>query len=162
MQARTLTELRAALENVDDKTRKTVRMPKTLPHIAWDELDYLGWRDPSAQQRGYIFIEHNKRLRGIMVTHAPAKTSVSRAVMCAFCRIPLRFEQVVLFTAAISSHSKELSTRGTYLCTDLDCNIRVNALQPATPLDPPAEELVAEKRRALATRTTAFIEAVMR
>lgn len=164
MRFHSLTELRSALENVDAATRRTVRMPRQRPSPAWEDRDYIGWRDPSAPQRGYLFVEHGGSIRGIMLTHTRVRTPSGRAVMCELCRLPRRFEQVVLFsapTALRSPNDKSLSSRGSYLCVDLDCNARVNALRPLTPLDPPADQLVAARRSLLATRAAAFVSEVL-
>ncbi|MEA1263161.1 FBP domain-containing protein [Microbacterium sp. STF-2] len=160
MQPRSGRELRAALLNVSESVRRTVRVPKRLP-LGWGEADYLGWRDPSAPQRGYIIIEESGRLKGIMLTHARLSARPSRAVMCALCRIPRRFEQVVLFTGTSEGADRSLSSRGSYLCADLDCNVRVNALRPSSPLEPSPEELVAQRRAELRERSHAFVAEVL-
>lgn len=156
-----LSTFRAALGNIDETTRRTVRLPRHSLKPAADLRDYYGWRDPSAPQRGYLFTERDGHLIGIMLTTTRTRTTASRAVMCEFCRIPRRFEQVALFTAPTAVHRRNQSEFGTYLCIDLDCNVRVNALQPLTPLDPPAELLVSEHRAALAQRSHAFITDVI-
>lgn len=160
MHEHTLTSFRAALGNVDEATRRTVRQPRVARKPPPAERDFIGWRDPSAPQRGYLFTEHTGELTGIMLTTTRTRTNASRAVMCEFCRMPRRFEQVALFTAG-SAQSKQQSTLGTYLCVDLDCNVRVNQLRPLTPLDPPADELVAQRRRELAERSAAFVTGVL-
>ncbi|WP_446429635.1 FBP domain-containing protein [Leucobacter sp. 1207-22] len=157
-----LSTFRAALGNVDDATRRTVRLPRHPLKPSSQLRDYYGWRDPSAPQRGYLFTEQTGALTGIMLTTTRTHTAAGRAVMCEFCRIPRRFEQVALFTASTATHQRSQSGLGTYLCVDLDCNARVNALQPLTPLDPPAEALVTEHRAALARRSAAFITSVLR
>lgn len=162
MHAHSLTTLRAALGNVDAATRRTVRMTRHPYRPPLRERDYLGWRDPSAPQRGYLFIERAGTPTGIMLTTTRTRMNQTRAVMCEFCRLPRRFEQVALFTAPLSLRRGPQSTIGTYLCIDLDCNARVNRLRPLTPLDPPAEELVSQRRAQLAVRAEAFITEVLR
>lgn len=161
MRPHALTTLRNALGNVDASTRKTARMPRDGFTPAVEDRDYLGWRDPSAPQRGYLFVEGERGLQGVMVMTTRTRNSVRRAVMCEFCRIPRRFDQVVLFTAPTSPKQKDSSTFGTYLCIDLDCNARVNALKPMGPLDPPAGVMVAERRAELSERVTAFVAEVL-
>ncbi|GAA1326020.1 FBP domain-containing protein [Leucobacter albus] len=156
-----LTTLRGALGNVDAATRKTARMPRHSFTPAVSDRDYLGWRDPSAPQRGYLFVEGELGPIGVMITKTRSRNSVQRAVMCEFCRLPRRFDQVVLFTAPTSLKQADQSTFGTYLCVDLDCNARVNAMKPVTPLDPPAPVLVAKRRAELAQRARAFITEVL-
>ncbi|GAA1608262.1 FBP domain-containing protein [Leucobacter chromiireducens] len=161
MPPHTLSELRAALGNIDESTRRTVRMTRHPLRPAWGERDYIGWRDPSAPQRGYLFTAHGGALRGIMLTTTRTRTAAGRAVMCELCRIPRRFEQVSLFVAPTALAERRMSTLGTYLCVDLDCNARVNALRPLTPLDPPADELVAAHRAELAGRAAGFVDEVL-
>ncbi|KUF06411.1 FBP domain-containing protein [Leucobacter sp. G161] len=161
MDPRSLTTLRSALGNIDASVRRTVRMPAHSFTPPVQERDYLGWRDPSAPQRGYLFVERDGALEGIMLTRTRTRTSQQRAVMCEFCRLPRRFEQVALFSAPTSLLKRDQSTFGTYLCVDLDCNARVNAMRPVTQLDPPAEVLVAARRTELATRAQAFVANVL-
>lgn len=156
-----LSTLRSALGNVDSPTRRTVRMPSHSWSPAVADRDFRGWRDPSAPQRGYLFVETDNGLEGIMLTTTRSRTATQRAVMCEFCRLPRRFEQVVLFSAPVSAQKRDRSSFGTYLCVDLDCNARVNVLRPVTQLDPPAEELVATRRAQLAIRARAFVADVL-
>ena len=161
MKKRSLREFKLALGNVDEATRKAVHAPKALTRLAWEDLDYLGWRDPGAQQRGYLFIERDERLHGVMVLNTKTQTSAGRAVMCAFCRMPRRFGQVVLFSSPTLTNPKGTSTQGTYICADLDCNVRVNGLRPMSPLDPPADELVGKHREQLADSAQRFVASVL-
>ena len=163
MQPRTLHELRGALGNADARVRRTIRAPRGLADTDWDGLDYLGWRDPSALQRGYLFVEREGDTRGVLLLHARAEARPARAVMCTLCRIPRRFDQVVLFSGPTldTLAGKNSSTGGSYLCADLRCNARVNALAPTGPLDPPAAELVAGARAALSQRAHAFVDALL-
>ncbi len=163
MHSHSLTTLRAALGNVDTAVRQTVRMPRHQLRPPLSERDYLGWRDPSAPQRGYLFTEDNTGLQGVMLTTTRTRTQATRSVMCEFCRIPRRFEQVALFVATTpgAQRGRQQRSLGTYLCVDLDCNARVNALRPLTPLDPPADVLVTERREDLARRSHAFIREVL-
>jgi hypothetical protein len=161
MKKRSLRELKLALGNVDGATRKAVHAPKVLSRVDWNDLDYLGWRDPGAQQRGYLFIEREETLHGVMVLNTKTQTAAARAVMCAFCKMPRRFGQVVLFSSPTLTNTKGTSTKGTYICADLDCNARVNGLRPMSPLDPPADELVAKHRSQLSAAAHRFIASVL-
>ncbi|PRB18285.1 FBP domain-containing protein [Microbacterium sp. MYb62] len=161
MHGRTLSELRAALLNVSEATRRTVRMPKTMRSDGTD-LDYLGWRDPSARQRGYVFIERSGVLEGVMLVHSRLPVSPARAVMCTLCRMPRRFGQVILFTGSSGTSDRSLSSRGSYLCADLDCNIRMNVLTPGSAWEASPEEYVAGRRAGLRERAQAFVAEVLR
>ncbi|MCT1478967.1 FBP domain-containing protein [Microbacterium sp. p3-SID336] len=160
MRTWTVAELRTALRNASDRERRTMQLPKGMVPD-WPQLDYLGWRDPRAPQRGYLFVERDGALEGILLRHSRVAAVPSRAVMCTLCRIPRRFDQVVLFTATGESSERALSSRGTQLCADLDCHTRVNALRPTSPLEPEAEELVAERRAGLRERAQAFVADVL-
>ncbi len=161
MKERSLRELRLALGNVDGATRRAVHAPRVLTRVPWEELDYLGWRDPGAQQRGYLFVERQGELRGIMLLNTKTRPSAARAVMCAFCRMPRRFGQAVLFSSPTHTSKKNSSTRGSYICSDLDCNLRINSLRPTSPLDPPAAELVTRHRELLAEAVERFVASVL-
>ncbi|MBN8206862.1 FBP domain-containing protein [Microbacterium esteraromaticum] len=161
MQKRSLGELRRALQNVSEATRRTVRMPKSW-EAGWQNLDYLGWRDPSARQRGYLFVEREGQLQGIMLERARLASAPARAVMCTLCRMPRRFEQVILFTGRSAASDQSRSSRGSYLCAELDCNSRVNRLLPSSMLEGSAEEFVAGRRQGLRERAHSFVAEVLR
>ncbi|MEB4613194.1 FBP domain-containing protein, partial [Leucobacter sp. M11] len=104
MHALTSAEVRAGLRNASPREVSTLALPRGFDSIRWDRLDYLGWRDPRARQRGYLFTQTAAGPVGLILT-AAAKTAGTRnrAVMCGLCQVPQRFDSVGLFTAPVSA-----------------------------------------------------------
>jgi len=140
VRALTRAEARAAIVNVDPAEGK-VRLPGHFDDLRWEELDYLGWRDPRAPSRAFLVADVDGRAVGALLRQSPSHAEVgSRAVMCALCRFSRRFNEVALFAAHRPSRDprKRLSSVGLLLCTDLDCHRNVRTVRSGGPIDPPA------------------------
>jgi hypothetical protein len=153
-------EARSAIVNTEPSEGR-IRLPAGFDALRWDDLDYLGWRDPRAPQRAFLVAEGaDGRALGAVLRQSPSHAETGgRAVMCALCHFTRRFNEVALFAAPRPSSDKRrrLSTVGILVCTDLDCGRNVLATPVRGPLDPPAEEVVRARRAGLRTRTLAFL-----
>jgi len=159
VRALTRAEARAAIVNVDPAEGK-VRLPGHFDDLRWEELDYLGWRDPRAPSRAFLVADVDGRAVGALLRQSPSHAEVgSRAVMCALCRFSRRFNEVALFAAHRPSRDprKRLSSVGLLLCTDLDCHRNVRTVRSGGPIDPPPDEVVRARREGLRARTVAFL-----
>lgn len=155
-------EARAAVTNTDP-TGDRVRLPGHFDEIRWDDIEFLGWRDPRAPQRAYLVADDDGRALGVVLRQSPSHAEVgARAVMCALCRFTRRFNEVALFSAPRPSRDRRrrLSSVGILVCTDLDCADNVRTVPARGPLDPPADEIVRARREGLRTRTVAFLRTV--
>jgi hypothetical protein len=47
-------EIRAAFVNCSKGEAKRLNVPRDLATRPWDDLDFLGWRDPQAPERAYL------------------------------------------------------------------------------------------------------------
>ena len=65
----TETQARNAFVNLSKGETSRVNLPE-LAVQPWEDLDYLGWRDPKAPQRAYLVAEHAGRLQAA-VRRAP-------------------------------------------------------------------------------------------
>jgi hypothetical protein len=155
-------EVRGAIANLDPAESK-VRLPAWFDRVAWDKLDYLGWRDPRAPMRAYLVTDIDGTASGVVLRQSPSRAEHDRrAVMCALCQFMRRFNEVALFAAPRPSTDKRqrLSTLGILLCTDLDCATKVHSAPVTGPLDPPVDEIIQARREGLRARTVAFLRSV--
>ncbi|MCW2874142.1 FBP domain-containing protein [Actinacidiphila oryziradicis] len=54
-------EIRTALANCTKGEAKRLTVPRDLAERPWDDLDFLGWRDPQAPGRTYLATELDGR-----------------------------------------------------------------------------------------------------
>ena len=54
MEPLTEQEIRAAFVNCTKGETQRLSVPRDLADRPWDDLDYLGWRDPQAPDRAYL------------------------------------------------------------------------------------------------------------
>ncbi|RGC68623.1 hypothetical protein C5N14_12700 [Micromonospora sp. MW-13] len=162
MRAMSRDEVRGAIANLDAVGSK-VRLPAWFDEVAWDKLDYLGWRDPRAPLRAYLVTDIDGTASGALLRQSPSRAELGgRAVMCSLCHFMRRFNEVALFTAPRPSADKRqrLSTLGILVCTDLDCVTKVHSAPVLGPLDPPVDEIIQARREGLRVRTVSFLRSV--
>lgn len=136
-----------------------MNFPATLAGIEWDSLEYLGWRDPNAPQRGYLVVWEEERLTGLAL-RAPEGVS-NKTVMCALCRSTHSGGGVALFVARrAGAAGRNDNTVGTYICADLACSMYAR-LPAATASACPAPGICVDQRLAdLYRRTVTFLDRV--
>lgn len=145
MQPLTEPELRAAFVNCSRGEAQRLNLPPDLAETAWEELDYLGWRDPKAPARGYLVAELPEGFVGVTLRAPAAVPGAKRATMCSLCLTP-RSGGVSLMVAPRAGRSgQQGNTVGTYICSDLDCSLYVRGRRaPGGPVI--AETLTSEER----------------
>lgn len=145
MEPITEAEVRASFVNCSQGEAKRINLPVGLADSVWEELDYLGWRDPKAPARGYLVAALPGGLAGVTLRAPTATPGVKRAKMCSLCLTP-RSGGVSLMVARRAGRSGQRgNTVGTYICSDLDCSLYVRGrLAPGGPVV--AETLTTEER----------------
>ena len=133
MQALTEDDTRAFLINVDDDDRRLLTVPADFLFVDWDHIDFYAWRDPHTRGRGYVFVEQDGRVVGVMV-RAAQQTSSARAAMCNLCHTMQPAEQVTLCSARKAGEAgRRGNSVGTYICADLSCHENVRLAAPLAP-----------------------------
>lgn len=159
MEPLTEREIRAAFLNCSRGERQSAHLPR-LHEVPWADLEYLGWRDPKAPQRGYLVHRTAAGTRGIAV-RAP-ESRVRRTAQCALCH---RVEQdgiALLVAPRAGAAGRNGNTVGTYICADLACSAHLRAaLKPSRSLPDPAP-VIAARGQELTDRLDAFISSVVR
>ena len=132
---RPLTEddVRAAMVNATPDELRTLSVPVAFVVAEWDELDFWAGRDPRVRGRGYIVVEVDDDVRGI-VLRASEGSSQARSAMCNLCHTMQPADQVSLFTARKAGEAGEHGDSvGTYICADLSCHENVRLAAPLAP-----------------------------
>jgi hypothetical protein len=126
-------DIRASFVNSTKGEAKRMHVPKDLAERPWDDLDFLGWRDPAAPDRSYLVIELDGRLVGIALRRA-TQAGRARKTMCAWCLTTHSGDGVSLMTARKAGKSGQLGNSvGAYVCADLACSLYLRGKKSAGP-----------------------------
>jgi hypothetical protein len=122
-------DLRSCFVNCSKGDAKRLNLPKDFARSPWDDLDFLGWRDPKAPDRAYLVAETGDRLTGIALrfASAPGKArGFDSTSLCSLCHTVHTGGGVALMSARRSGEAgKQGNTVGRYLCADLACSLYV-------------------------------------
>ncbi|MEV4393451.1 FBP domain-containing protein [Nonomuraea sp. NPDC049607] len=132
---RPLTEpdIRTSFINCTKGEAKRVGLPRELADLPWDDLDFLGWRDPGAPERAYLVAERDEAIVGVAlrVTSGAPRAFTSRS-MCSFCLTTHTSGGVALMTARRTGEpGRQGNTVGQYLCADLACPLYLRGRKQA-------------------------------
>lgn len=120
-------DIRGSFVNCSKGEARRLSLPRDLAGLPWADLDFLGWRDPGAPDRGHLVAEHRGELVGI-VLRAPQgpRHSLTRTNVCSICVTPHAGSGVCLLTAPrAGAAGRQGNTVGTYICADLACPLYV-------------------------------------
>jgi treble-clef zinc-finger protein len=125
-------EIRTAFVNCTKGEAKRLSVPRDLADRPWDDLDYLGWRDPRAPDRGYLVTELDDNLIGLVLRCPSPATSQMRRSMCSMCLTSHTGGGVSLMVAPRAGKAgQQGNTVGTYICSDLSCSLYVRGKKHA-------------------------------
>ncbi|WP_405056786.1 FBP domain-containing protein [Kribbella sp. NBC_01505] len=162
----TESEIRRSFVNCSQGEAKRLPVPKDLEMLPWEQLDFLGWRDAGAPDRGYLVAEREDGvLVGVTLKAAKgaARGFTSRS-MCSLCKTTRTGGGVALMAARrAGAAGRQGNTVGEYLCTDLACSLYVRGKKIAA-TEPGLDETlsVEEKVARLKTNLTTFLEKVVK
>ncbi|GAB2886377.1 FBP domain-containing protein [Streptomyces deserti] len=125
---RSLTEqdIRNSFINCSKGEAKRLAIPRDLAERPWDDLDFLGWRDPGAPDRSYLVTEREGRLVGLALRFQPAQRGFLHRSMCSLCLTTHPRGGVSLMTARKAGPAgREGNSVGAYMCTDLACSLYI-------------------------------------
>ncbi|MFD0856793.1 FBP domain-containing protein [Actinomadura adrarensis] len=166
MRAITERELRSCFVNCSRGDAKRLNLPKDFAQSPWEDLDFLGWRDPKAPDRAYLVAETDDRIAGIALRFA-STTGKARGFnstsLCSFCQTVHIGGGVALLSARRSGEAgKQGNTVGRYLCADLACSLYVRG-RKQTPLGSGQDDGVPLEEKVVRIRANldAFVASVV-
>ncbi|WP_129305242.1 FBP domain-containing protein [Streptomyces sp. L2] len=119
-------DLRASFVNCSKGEAKRLAVPRDLAERPWDDLDFLGWRDPGAPDRSYLVAERDGRTVGIAMRYPASQRGFLHRSMCSLCLTTHPGGGVSLMTARkAGAAGREGNSVGVYMCTDLACSLYV-------------------------------------
>ncbi|GAA5061655.1 FBP domain-containing protein [Streptomyces similanensis] len=125
---RPLTEqdIRTSFVNCSKGEAKRLAVPRDLGELPWDDLDFLGWRDPGAPDRSHLVTERDGRPVGIALRFPAVRRGFLHRSMCSLCLTTHPGGGVSLMTARKAGPAgREGNSVGLYMCTDLACPLYV-------------------------------------
>ena len=127
-------QIRAAFVNLTKGEATRLNVPRDLALRPWDDLDYLGWRDPQSPARGYLVAEVGGRDVGVALRAPASSVGSARTSMCSLC-LTVRSGGVSLMVAPRAGKAgKQGHSVGTNICADLACSLYLRGkLQTGTP-----------------------------
>lgn len=115
-------DIRSSFVNCSKGNAKRLPTPRNLDDLPWDDLDFLGWSDPSFHGRTYVVVPRDDRLVGIAMRHETG--GFRRTQMCTICLTTHPGGGVSLMVARKTGDSgRQGNTVGTYMCDDLACSL---------------------------------------
>ncbi|MHC5904508.1 FBP domain-containing protein [Streptomyces sp. S6] len=159
MRALTEQEIRNSFVNCSKGEAKRLAIPRDLDEHPWDDLDFLGWRDPGAPDRSYLVTEHAGRLVGITLRFPSSQRNFLHRSMCSLCLTTHRGGGVSLMTARkAGAAGRDGNSIGVYMCTDLACSLYVRGRKVPDSGSRFEESLTVEEQ---ITRTTGLLAAFL-
>ncbi|NBE80352.1 FBP domain-containing protein [Micromonospora rubida] len=133
MKSLTEQEIRSAFVNCTKGQTKRLHVPRDLADRPWGDLDYLGWRDPQAPDRGYLVAELDGHPRALALRCSgpgpgPGR---SRRGMCSMCLTSHSGGVPLMVAPKAGKAGQQGNTVGTYICGDLACSLYVRGKRDA-------------------------------
>ncbi len=115
---RPLTEhdIRDSFVNCSKGEAKRLAVPRDLAERPWDDLDFLGWRDPGAPDRSYLVVERGDGLAGVALRFPSSQRGFLHRSMCSVCLTTHPGGGVSLMTARKAGAAGREATRSACTC----------------------------------------------
>lgn len=155
-------EIRTCFINGSRGDAKRMSLPRDLADRPWDDLDFLGWIDPSAPDRGYLVTEHGGSLVGVALRRSINRPGTRRSSMCSLCLTNHPGSGVALMAAPKAGPSgRQGNTVGIYVCADLACSLYIRGHKHPQPGAYFEETLTVDERIARTReRLSAFLDSL--
>lgn len=154
-------EIRAAFVNCTKGAAKRLSVPRDLDERPWDDLDYLGWRDPQAPGRAYLVIELDSRPRALALRCTGPASGQMRRSMCSMCVTTHTGGVSLMVAPKAGKAGQQGNSVGSYICSDLACSLYVRGKKDAGAGSRLQETItLEEKTRRIVTNIAAFVAKV--
>ncbi|WP_144761036.1 FBP domain-containing protein [Curtobacterium sp. 9128] len=122
--------IRASFVNASRKETSVLTLPTGFDEVVWDDLDFIGWRDPKTARRAYAVVPTlDGTVVGILFRQADAAPN-ARA-QCSWCQDVTLPNDVVFWSAKRSGPAgRNGNTVGTLVCAEFQCSRNVRKLPP--------------------------------
>ncbi|MFJ9103049.1 FBP domain-containing protein [Streptomyces sp. NPDC102405] len=161
MEPLTEQEIRAAFVNCSKGEAKRLSVPRDLAERPWEDLDYLGWRDPQAPDRAYLVAVLDGRPTALALRGSAAGSWQTRRSMCSLCLTTHSGGVSLMVARRAGKAGQQGNSVGAYMCDDLACSLYVRGKKDAGAGARLHETLTLdEKIRRTVTNLAAFVAKV--
>jgi hypothetical protein len=127
-------DIRASFVNCTKGETKRLAVPRDLATRPWDDLDFLGWRDPAAPARAYLVAESGDGFVGVALRRTAPHAGHTRRSMCSLCLTTHSGDGVSLMSARRAGRDgQQGNSVGAYICTDLACSLYLRGKKETGP-----------------------------
>ncbi len=129
---RTLTDsqIRDSFLNASRSERKNMSLPPDLDQLAWDDIDFLGWKDPKFPNIGYVVVDLDGEPVGLLLRQT--ETRARSRPQCSWCADVQLPNDVVFYAAKRAGDAgRRGDTVGTLICEHFECSRNVRRLPPS-------------------------------
>jgi hypothetical protein len=131
MEPLTEQEIRAAFVNCTKGEAKRLSVPRDLAERPWEDLDYLGWRDPQAPDRAYLVAVLDGRPTALALRGSAAGSWQTRRSMCSLCLTTHSGGVSLMVARRAGKAGQQGNSVGAYMCDDLACSLYVRGKKDA-------------------------------
>jgi hypothetical protein len=132
MEPLTEREIRAAFINCTKGEAKRLSVPRDLTEQPWEDLDFLGWRDPQAPGRAYLVTTGDDgRARAVALRAANSAVGQQRRSMCSMCLTTHSGGVSLMVAPKAGKAGQQGNSVGAYICSDLACSLYVRGKRDA-------------------------------
>ncbi|WP_104815522.1 FBP domain-containing protein [Kitasatospora sp. MMS16-BH015] len=164
MKPMTESEIRRSFVNCTQGEAKRLNIPRDLAELPWGDLDFLGWRDPSAPDRGHLVVPgaEGEPPVGIALRTSTGPRNATHRGLCSICLTTHPGTGVHLMAARkAGTAGREGNSVGVYICADLACPLYARRLRKPQGVNAAQETLSNEERVArMMTRMAEFVDRV--
>lgn len=153
-------EIRTAFVNCTKGEAKRLTVPRDLAERPWEDLDFLGWRDPRAPERAYIATELEGRPVALALRSSAtgSASSQARRSMCSLCLTTHTGGVSLMVAPKAGKAGQQGNSVGAYICGDLACSLYLRGTKDAGPGARLHESLTLEEKiQRTAANLAAFI-----
>jgi FBP C-terminal treble-clef zinc-finger len=152
-------QIRASFVNASRSERKNLTLPPSFEQLDWENLDFLGWRDPKLPQVGYLVLDLDGEPAGLLMRQAETRTRARP--QCSWCSDVTLPNDVVLYTTKRAGDAgRRGDTVGTLICENFECPQNVRRLPPSAYLGFDREAARDRRIDALREHVTSFVRDV--
>ena len=122
-------EIRAAFVNCSKGEAKRLPVPRALPEQPWDNLDFLGWRDPQGSDRAYLVAVLEDQPVAVTLRCTTPGQGHKRSNLCSICLTSHVGGVTLMVAPRTGKAGQQGNSVGAYFCRDLACSLYARGLK---------------------------------